>query len=119
MDVDLMFPSLYLKAEDLKGQDKTLTIRRVLRQEIVGVNGAKENKWIMYFEETYQAAQKTGRDEKRYIFCRKFGKQVAAVTGVRDGEQWVGHKITIYPTVENGRDCIRVRPTTAAQTEET
>lgn len=119
MHLDLMFPSRYLKASDLRGKDVVLTIRKIVKQEMETKEG-KKMKWHLYFEETRKAAEKAGDldAEKRYVFPVTVGKQIKKATGEPDGEKWVGKRITLYATQCNSFgeivDCIRVRETAPA-----
>lgn len=95
---ELLFPSLYIKAADLQGRDVTLTIRKIV---VEGLNRAgtskKEDRPIVYFEETAAKAKRTGKDEKRMVMNKTNARAIASHYGV-DTDDWIGKKITLYPT---------------------
>ncbi len=95
----------YMFAFDLKGRDVTLTIDKVTGGQLVGTGGKKAKKPLCFFRE--------GRDPKPLALNSTNCKTIAAMYG-NEVEQWVGKRITIYPTVTNfgGEtvECIRVRP---------
>ena len=99
MDRDYMF------AFDLKGQDCTVTIERVTAGELTAVGGRKSKKPLCYFKE--------GREKKPLAMNSTNCKAIAAMYG-NDTDQWVGKRITIYPTTTQMTgetvECIRVRP---------
>lgn len=114
MDIDLMFPTKFLKSGDLRGKDATLTVRRVIYEEVKNKRGA-EKLWIIYFEETRKAAERAGNAdmEKRLVGKVTICRQIVKATGERDSQNWVGKRITLYVTKtdspQGNVDCIRVR----------
>lgn len=115
MHIDLMFPSLYLKAADLQGRDVTLTIRRVSLDELTRQGGSKEMKPVVYFKETADKAQRTGQDEKRLVLNKTNAHSIRDLYGP-ETDGWAGKRITLYSArVTFGRqtvDAIRVRDET-------
>lgn len=113
MHVDLMFPSLYLKAADFQGKDAPLTIRAIEREELRRNGGKTEQKWVVYFQETLEKARATGKDEKRLVLNKTNANLIAKALGETEADNWIGRKVTLYPTTTSfGRstvDCIRVR----------
>lgn len=83
-----MFPSKYLKAENLNGQPWTLTIERV---ELVDVfnprTNTKQSQWVVYF----QGAQ------KGLILNKTNALALAEICGMDDSDHWLRHRVTIYP----------------------
>lgn len=114
MHIDLMFPSKYMKAADLRGKDATLTIRRVVFEEVKGKAGSEKH-WIIYFDEARKAAEKSGNleMEKRLICKVTVARQIAKALGEKESERWVGKRITLFVDRTNSPqgmvDCIRVR----------
>lgn len=112
MDYRLLFPSLYIGAADLRGQEKTLTIRRVVVEELKTDRGS-EKKPVVYFEEVRDKADSS--KDKRLVLNKTNAKTIAKVYDENEIDNWVGKRITLFPsTVSVGgemRDCIRVRPT--------
>ena len=110
-DIRLMFPSEYVAAPDLKGKDVVLTITRV-SQETIKTSGGDEMKPLIYFEETAAAAKKTGTKEKRLVLNKTNMNSIADMYGY-EADEWVGKKITVYPTTCSAFgdtvDCVRIR----------
>lgn len=102
----LLHPTNYIGAFDLKGRDFTLTIDGIEFEELTMQGGIKDTKPVIRFKEA----------KKKLIVNKTNASSIAAVTGTKHAEQWVGHKITLYPTkTAVGRnkeeDCVRVRET--------
>ena len=115
MDVRLLYPSLFLAALDFRGQDVTLTMRRIAVEELKTERGA-EKKPVLYFEETNAKAVAAGTPdkEKRLVLCKTNAMTIASVHGF-EMEAWPGKRVTLYPTQVQAfgklMPCIRVRPT--------
>lgn len=102
--VDLLFPSKYLCAADLRGRDVVVTIEAIApRDELLRQGGAKEYKPVMRLVGKTKALVLNKTNAK--AIAKLYGNEVTA---------WLGKAITIYPTrVKFGRDdvdAIRVRP---------
>lgn len=112
-DVRLLFPTMYLSAADLAGKEVTLTIRALQIDEL-DVKGGKEERPVLYFEETAAKARETRKQEKRLILNKTNAKTIASMYGNK-AEGWTGKAITLYPTETEAFgervDCVRVRPT--------
>jgi hypothetical protein len=95
----------FLFAFDLDGKAVTVTIDRVKGGELTGEGGKKTKKPLCYFRE--------GRAKKPLALNSTNCKAIAAMYG-NDTDQWVGKRITIFPTTTNFGsdvvDCIRVKP---------
>lgn len=102
-DYRTMYEKEFVYAYDLDGKDVTLTIERVNVGELVGTSGKKTKKPVVYFRGT----------PKGLALCVTNGKTIATLYGNRT-EDWVGKRITIYPTKTTFGgaevECIRVRP---------
>jgi len=102
MHIRLMFPTDYVTAADLKGQDKTVTIATVVQDELTMQGGVKEQAWVVSFVEA----------QKKLVLNKTNAKLIAAHHG-DESDDWIGKQITLYPTTcKFGRDtveCIRVR----------
>lgn len=105
MDYRKMFDREFIFSYDLDGRDVTLTIAKVVAGELTGTGGKKTKKPIVFFE---------GKDRGLGL-CKTNAKTIATLYGTSDTREWVGKRITIYPTKTmfggNEVDCIRVRPT--------
>lgn len=101
-DYRTMFDSDYIYAFDLQGQDVTVTIDRVVGVTLVGEGGRKAKKPCVYFR---------GKD-RGLALNKTNGKTIASLYGPHV-EEWVGKRITLYPTTTQfggeTKDCIRVR----------
>jgi hypothetical protein len=102
-DYMTMFDSKYIGAWDLVGRDVVVTISKVQGTTIVGEGGKTDKKPMVWFE---------GK-EKSMVFNKTNCAIVSGMYG-RDTKDWVGKRITIYPTQtqvgKETKDCIRVRP---------
>jgi len=102
MHIRLMFPTDYVTAADLAGQDKTVTIASVAQEELTMQGGVKETQWIVSFAEA----------KKKLVLNKTNAKLIAAHHG-DESDDWIGKQVTLYPTqCKFGRetvDCIRVR----------
>jgi hypothetical protein len=94
------FPSNYVKASDLKGNQCVVTIDRV---EFEPVGRDKEMKAVVYF---------AGRT-KGMVLNKTNAKKIIEISGSPQTEEWVGVQVAIYPTeTEYAGDtveCIRVK----------
>jgi hypothetical protein len=103
LDGELAFPSDYVKAAELKGKDVTLTIAGVFIDTVFVGKGKKKRGMFLTFEKTEKklGLNVTNRDT------------IASLHGI-EARNWVGKRITIYPTTTtdakgNVVDCIRIR----------
>lgn len=107
-DYMTMFDSEYIGAWDLMGRDVVVTISRVQGMTITGEGGKKNKKPVIWFE---------GK-EKGCICNKTNAKAISGMYG-RDTSQWIGKRITLYPTQtqvgSETKECIRVRPTPPAE----
>jgi hypothetical protein len=98
-----VFPSKYLKAADLNGRPLTLEIKSAPLEVLNGPDGKQDQKTVLYFTNT----------PKKMPLNRVNWDAVVDVTGEVDSDNWVGHKIEVYPTTTQmgGKtvDCIRIR----------
>jgi hypothetical protein len=85
MKMNDVFPSKFLKAEDLDA-DITVTIHDVSMEEFKGREGKPdEQKAVAYFVEL----------EKGLVINKTNWKTLVEVTGEEDTDNWKGHKITL------------------------
>ena len=102
------FPSRYLKADDLKGRRRLMTIDRVI-DETVGQGSDAEEKAVAFFKE----------ESKGLVLNKTNASSMAEITGSDDMDEWPGHRVVLYPTKTemSGKrvPCIRIEePQTAA-----
>jgi hypothetical protein len=102
-DYRSFFDRNWIAAFELAGADVTLTIARVEGVTVQSAGGSAERKIGLHFHET----------QKGMVSNTTNSATIASLYGTDTG-QWVGKRITIFPTVTQfGRemkDCIRVRP---------
>jgi hypothetical protein len=96
VDWDELYPGRFLKATDFKGKNVTLKIKEVNLEELVGDKGTQV-KGVVSFDKT----EKQLALNKTNGICLKsmFGKKV---------QEWVGKRVTLFASVWNGEECIRV-----------
>lgn len=107
LGAELLHPNDYVCALELKGKDATVTINKVVFEELRkigqrGVEDEKERVPVLLFSET----------PKKLILNKTNASSIAVLYGTQASE-WVGKRVTLYPTrVKCGRDtvdAIRVR----------
>lgn len=104
LDGELMFPSEYVSAPELKGRDVPVTIVKVERAELMVVGGAKKPGIVVHFKES----------PKKFVLNKTNAGTIADMHGT-EAKKWVGQRITLFPTTCKCKgktvDCIRVRDT--------
>ena len=106
----LVYPSKYIKAADLMGQNVTVTILRVRKETIEMEGGKKDDKAVLYIGDA------KGRPlQKTWVAGKTVLKQIAATLGDPSIGAWKGKQVTLYPTTCKSKggetvECIRVRP---------
>lgn len=97
MKLNDAYPSKYISAADLNGQDVTVTIDGVDLEEFDGDNRNKERKLVLRF-----------RGKKKAMVCNKTNANtIAKVLGSDDTDDWIGKSITIGPReVEFGGEMV-------------
>ena len=94
------------------GQDIIVTIKKVQGEAIIGQDGQKENRNVMYFAENL----------KPMILNVKNSKTITKLVGSPYIEDWPGYKIQLYITKEKVfgvvDDVVRVRPQLVANKKE-
>ena len=121
MHIDDFYPSQYLKARDFKGKDVTLTFSRITRDEVVSKEGKKQ-KAIAFFKELREHSEATGEEEKRFIMPITVLRQVAKALSEPESQNWIGKRVTLFPTTCSGKagetvDCIRAREVAPKETK--
>jgi hypothetical protein len=79
-----MYPSKWMSAKDLDGQDKVVTIRRIEEETI-----AQDDKWVLYFD--------LRQSTKGLVLNQTNAKTIAKLYG-EDSDEWIGKSITLFPT---------------------
>src|SRR5262249_55152732 len=100
---DEVFPSKRLKAADLKGKPRIVTIESARYETLKGLDGKETQKIVLYFENVPKSLP---------LNATNFDA-VCDATGHPDTEDWPGQQIELYPTktTMGGKtlDCIRIR----------
>ncbi|MEM9194840.1 MAG: hypothetical protein AAGF12_37020 [Myxococcota bacterium] len=98
------FDSEYAGVWDLGGRDRIVTIRRVRAGQVGGHQGKQKSKKAIL----------TLAELDKPMACNVTNAQTIAGMYGSDTREWVGKRITLYPTTTKfGKDtveCIRVRP---------
>lgn len=96
VDWDELYPGRFLKVGEMKGKHVTLKIADVDLEELIGDKGA-QTKGVISFEKT---PKKLALNKTNGICIREmFGKKLS---------DWIGKRITLFPSQWNGEDCIRI-----------
>ena len=98
LSYDELFPGRFLKAGILKGKDVTLTISGVRIEDLPSETGGMRTKGILAFE---------GK-KLELVLNRTNGEAIKAMFGSDTGD-WIGKRITLFPSEFNGDPCLRVR----------
>lgn len=108
MKVTDIWPSKYVKAGDLNGKTVTLTIKKLVMEEMTNHGNEKETKPVLYFDKA----------TKGLVLNRTNGMIIAALYSM-ETDNWVGKRISIYPTKVKAfgsmQDAIRVKEEIPAQ----
>ena len=107
MKISQLFPSKFVKAADLNGKTITLTIARLVVEEL-GHGPEKERKPVLYFQKA----------TKGLVLNRTNAMTIVTLYG-DESDDWEGKRISIYPTRIRAfgamQDTIRVREEIPAQ----
>jgi hypothetical protein len=106
MTRDEVFPSKYLKAADLKGKPRIVTIESARYETLKGLDGKETQKIVLYFENVPKSLP---------LNATNFDA-VCDATGCPDTDDWPGQRIEVYPTrTTMAVDCIRIRRPSASR----
>lgn len=98
MNLNQLYPSNYLKAEDLQGREVTVTIDRVVVEKL-----GQDDKPIMYFQ---------GK-QKGVVLNKTNATNIGSVYG-GETTAWTGKKVTLFPAWVDFQgksvQAIRIRP---------
>lgn len=107
MKISQLFPSKYVKAADLNGKTVTLTIEKLVVEEL-GHGSEKERKPVLYF----------AKATKGLVLNRTNAMTIAGLYG-DESDEWKGKRVSIYPTRIRAfgamQDTIRIREEIPAQ----
>ncbi len=101
MDINQAFPSKFIKAADLQGQDVTVSIARFAMESVD--DDAGELKPVIYFA-----------GHQRGLVLNKTNALAIADLYGTETDAWLNQPVTLFPTQCNYAakmvDCIRIRP---------
>jgi hypothetical protein len=80
------FPSKYLKATDLNGDEFVVTIANVKMEQV-----GDDNRPVLYFNEVIN-----GSDEKGLVLNKTNGNKILNATGIDDMRKWIGLTLKLY-----------------------
>jgi len=105
MKMSELFPSKYLRAADLQGKSRIVTIDHVEHEEFKD-DGAVVKKTVIYFK-------RNGTNTQPMVCNKTNWKMIVAITGAEDDEDWAGARLELRSEKVNspgGRivDSIRV-----------
>lgn len=86
MNINKLFPSRFIKADDLGGKHIALTIARVVLEKVHGESG-EEDKPIVYFKEA----------KKGLLINKTNAFTIGGLYGP-ETDNWTGKRITLYST---------------------
>lgn len=106
---ELVYPTEYVKAADLRGKDVTVIISHLTWENLVMAGGKRDRKVAIHLRNVKGAPL-----GKKWIAGKTVLKQIAQATGKKDVSEWSGQRVTMYPTTCKGArgeemECIRVR----------
>jgi hypothetical protein len=108
MDIDVAFPSKYLKAADLQGRNVQLVIDRVEIEE-VGFGNQKDHKAVVYFKKT-----------KKGLVLNVTNKNTIKNAYGKDTDEWTEKPLVLFTAMVDfageTTEAIRVRTPKAAPT---
>ena len=88
MKLDEMFPSRYVKGQDLKGRNVIVTIARVQAENMRPNPQSPElRKFVLYTDE----------GKKGIVLSKTLASQISRALGSDDSDDWIGKKVTLYP----------------------
>lgn len=116
--LELLHPSKYVKAADLRGKDVTVVIDYLTRENLIMAGGKRDQKIAISLRSVGGKSL-----DKKLIVGKTVLRMIGGAIGDRHVERWSGCRITLYPTTCRGADgstveCIRVRVRTAQTQEE-
>lgn len=88
MKLSRMYPRKYATGEDLNGNAVTVTVKKMTIEQMSPRAGQPpQDRFVLYFDETI----------KGVILSRTLADQIASIVQADDTDDWIGHKVTLYP----------------------
>jgi hypothetical protein len=89
MKLNEMFPSRYVKGQDLNGRAVTVTIERIQLEGMRPNPKSPElEKYVLY----------TTEGKKGIVLSKTIATQIARILGSDESDEWKGKKVTLFPT---------------------
>lgn len=115
--LELLYPSNYIKAADLRGKDVTVIIDHLQWEKLVMAGGKRDTKVAVVMRSVGGKLL-----ERKWIVGKTVLRQIGHAMGTPDTTAWAGRPVTLYPTTCRGQkgetvECIRVR-VKASRTQE-
>ena len=86
MKVSQVYPTKYVKGEDLKEREVTLTIKGVTMEKMMPTPGEETEEMVVWFNGT----------DKGYVLNQTNARTIAKLYG-DDTDDWPGKRITLFP----------------------
>jgi len=100
MNINKAFPSKYLKASDLEGE-QTVEIEKISMEE---VGPTKDRKPVVYFKGI----------SKGVVLNKTRSNGIVRAAGSEETDDWIGSTVLLYPSTTQFQgeevDCIGIRP---------
>lgn len=90
MDAALLTQSIYLKSAEFQGKDVTLTIDRIVLEELEDNQGRQKTKGVIWFKET----------RKGWVLNRTNVQCMVAIFG-KETDHWRAKRVTLFPAPFN------------------
>ena len=112
MNITKMYSGRLWVVADLDGEDLTLTIRDVTRENLAREGEPPDFKAVVYFRESEAMCEGTDKG----LGLNKTNAETIAMLWGGDTDAWTNKKITLFPDTTRfqgkATPCIRIRPTT-------
>lgn len=118
--LELLYPSEYLKAADLRGREITVTLDHAEWEALAMAGRSKKDNKVVFHVRNAAGTKLLG---KRWVVGKTVLRQIADALGSKNVEDWNGKKVTVYPTTCRGKEgktveCIRVKLRTSRDVED-
>ena len=111
MKLNDAFPSNYVKAEDVEGQEISVTIAKLTIESMKSKSGNEEQKPVLHFSDY----------PKQMVLNATNWKRIAQILGNDDSDFWTGKKITLVTEIVDSfgemKPAVRVKMVSGKQAE--
>ena len=107
--LELLYPSNYIKAADLRGKDVPVVIDHLRWENLIMAGGKRDKKAAVVMRSVGGQLL-----ERTWIIGITVLREIGHTVGTPNTTEWSGKRITLYPTTCRGKEgktveCIRVR----------